>query len=334
MARRTSSTGHTIPITVRQLEVFLRVAQEGSFTRAAKALELSEPAVSLQVKQLEQVVGARLLRRIPNRPVQVTEAGERVLLTGERLFRELDALTEDLATISSGEQGTVHFAAGAAFCNWLLPPLFASFQAEHPGIAIRVETGRRDLTEGLRQQRFELVVRSAVLAVPGSSPGTGRVEGQLDDVESTHFADIDLVLVGPPGHRHAEQEVALEDLKDERLVLSKDWSAIQMIFGSKAKELGMDLNVRFEFGGIESQISAVTSGLGIAPVPYHVVATRIAERRLVVLQVKGFPMRLPWHLMWKRDQLSVAAAKFRDYLLAQRPFVESQSLLPPARPNL
>jgi DNA-binding transcriptional LysR family regulator len=292
-------------MTLHQLRLFAAVAGEQSFARAAQALYLSEATVSNQVKVLETLVGVRLLERSPGRrQVEVTEAG-RILLQGyARAFGELQAALNTIEALHGVEHGSVTFGAGSQFGSSLLPLLCGAFRRDHPGITVSVEIDQRNhLLESLRRHRLDL----AVLVDPG------------DDSELLvePLAEYEVFLVGPPGHRLAqvEQPARFTELASESLILPGYSGAVRREMERLAAQAGIALNVVLEVVNVETQIQAVTGGVGIAALTSFSLRTWLAAGQVSVLSIQGFPIRLQWHLVLPKDHLSPATATFRDYLL-------------------
>lgn len=311
-----------LPVTLRQLEVFAAVAREGSFTRAAETLVLSEPAVSQQIKTLERVVGARLLDRPPRKGVRLTEAGRRLLVACDSVFLQLEGALESAGALQRFEEGCVAFGAAEGFCGILLPSLYASFQRRKPGITIRVDMGpRRYLIDAVLRQHLDIAV----------------VTGPFDDrrLASAPFASLDLVLIGPPGHQLSVLPAArFQTLALEHIIAGEDQSStLRLALERKAADIGVKLQVSWQVGSMEAQINAVRSDLGIATLPFYGVASRIEAGTASLLQVEGFPIRLDWYLVWLPGNLSSATESFRDHLLGQRSEVEAVSLCPAPEPG-
>ena len=290
-------------LTLRQLEIFATAAHEGSFTRAARALLLSEPAVSQQIKLLESVVGTRLFARSPRRPIQLTDAGDLLLHTCDTVFDQFESTLQRLQALQGAEAARVRLGVGTSFGSYLLPPIVSAFGQKHPEIALNVGiemSGHWD--EKVRRREVDLAV----------------VTGDVDDRElvSVPFARKELVWIGLPGHPLASGDAApIEALAGERLVLGPPHSSSRKALEHLARAQGVALHPAFELAGTQAFITAVRSGMGIALVPYNAVSSPDGSP-LAVLNVAGFPLRLVWSLVWRHDdELSPAATKFRDYFL-------------------
>ncbi len=254
---RRGLTARTRSLTLRQLEIFATAAREGSFTRAARTLLLSEPAVSQQVKLLENVVGTRLFTRSPRRPIALTDAGDVLLQTCESVFQQFQATLDQLEALRGVEAARVSIGVGTSFGSYLLPPVVAAFGQKHPGInvTVRIEmSGHWD--DRVRRGEIDLAVET----------------DHVDDHELTGvpFAEKDLVWIGLSGHRLAGGEAApFESLRDERLILGPPNSSSRRALDRLAETHGVSLRPTFELAGTQAFITAVTSGMGIALVASH-----------------------------------------------------------------
>jgi len=303
-------------VTLHQLEIFAIVAREGSFTRAGEALLRSEAAVSQQIKLLEAAVGAQLLSRAPGRPVRITEAGRRMLASCEVVFQELDRTLDDLDALRRLEHGDIVLGSGPYFGSYVLPPIYASFQHRFPHIRahVRMMKGIASI-DAVRNGDVEL-------AVVGRDFGSTGLSGTL-------LARKDLVLIAPADNRLASAvDLGLDAVVGEELILAPSTSLDRLLLDRIAAENGLTLRPAFEISGVEAQVNAVLSGLGVAAVPYHVLS-RYDAARFCVLAVRGFPIRGSWSIVWRDEQLSPAGTLFRDHLLSHTAMIEATSLYRP-----
>jgi molybdate transport repressor ModE-like protein len=292
-------------MTLHQLRLFAAVARERSFARAAQSLYLSEATVSLQIKELEGLIGARLLERSPGRRrVEVTEAGRLLLRGYRRASEELEGALDRIAELQGCERGSVTFGSGSQFGSSLLPLVIGAFRRDHPGIVVGVELDRREhLVEGLRRHRLDL----AVLVDPGDEA----------DLEVEPLAEYDVFLVGPHGHRLAQpgSQAAFAELASEPLILPGYSGTVRQKMEQLAAEAGIRLNVVLELFNVEAQIQAVNSNMGIAALTSFSAAPRVAAGEVSVLRIQGIPIALRWYVVYPRDRLAPAAQGFKDFLL-------------------
>jgi DNA-binding transcriptional LysR family regulator len=278
----------------------------------------SEAAVSQQIKLLEIAVGARVLERVPGRPIRLTEAGRRLFATCESVLQHLEGTLGELEALGRLEQGQVVVGAGTYFGSYLLPPIYASFQRLVPGVrTLLFITNSTTSLAALRQGEIDL-------AIVG-----GGIED--DGLTGTQLAQKDLVWIAPRDHGLARvSNIPLGTLNADRLILSPGASPKRKSLDKVAAESGVTLQAKLELRGVEAQVTAVRGGLGIAAVPYHVMS-RYEGTSLGVLSVEGFPLRTSWSLVWRAHDLSPAATAFRDHLLSHTTQIEAASLVNGAR---
>jgi len=297
-------------LTLQQLRIFVAVAREGAFTRAATALFISGASVSEQVRSLETIVGARLFDRSPGRrDVGLTDAGRLLLPICAEFFRTLEHGLGEIQTLH--ESGaTVMVGASPLFGGYVFPRLYEAFRRRHPGITVRVEIGpRREMLDALRRGALDL---AAMSAPPG--PIEGLADGSF--LVEPFGAGTDVVLIGPPGHRLTGPRVApIRELAREAVILPAPPSPMRDTLLRLAAADGTDLRIVWEVRNLEAQIQAVVSGLGITPTMMDIVASRIDAGQIAVLNVEGFPFRFDLTLIQRREPLTAAAQAVSEHLL-------------------
>jgi DNA-binding transcriptional LysR family regulator len=302
-------------LTLHQLQVFAAVAREGSFTRAAQGLFVSEPTVSEQIKLLEQVVGASLFSRASRRPIRMTRAGEKLVEAVDQVFGRLEEALREISALQRAADGRVVFGAGRGFGAYLLPALYAAFRETNPSITVQVEFAkRRRLLDSLLKRELDLAV---VL--------------ETDDDRGltwTLLSECHVVPVGAPGHPWARHPaVPFDRLAEERIILGESPSVIGRALERRANELGVELSQGWDVEDPEAQLQAAASGLGITLVPFHMAAPRVASGVCSVLQVEGFPIPLRWFVVSPGRDLTPPAQTFRDFLLSCQDDLETATLV-------
>ena len=292
-------------LNLHQLEIFAAAAHQGSFTRAAQALLLSEPAVSQQIKLLEATIGTQLFERLPRRPIRLTDAGWVLLETCDTVFQELEATLKRIGALQGVSTARVRLGTGTGYGGYLLPPIVASFREQYPEIHVSVSIEvTPHWTEKVRRREVDLAV----------------VTGAVDDPEITAipFDHKDLVWIALSDHRLADmQSIPLQALQSERLIVGAPPSAGSRALDSLAESHGIVLHPDFELAGTEACITAALNGMGVALVPYATVLSRELPGRVAVLDVEAFPVREDRSLIWRTGDLPPAACTFRDYLLGR-----------------
>lgn len=303
-------------LTLNQLEAFATVAREGTFTRAGEVLRRSESAVSQQIKLLETSLGAKLLVRSPGRPVRLTESGQLMLASCETILKHLERTVAEVEAIGTLDRESVVIGSGPYFGSYLLPRICASFQRLMPRVTVHLQTAKgADCVEAVRRRDVEFAV------VGGEVLESGVVQ--------SHLASRDVVWIAPSNHALASRSrIPFPEVIAEKLVLAPRTSSNRRVLEKYAGRQGLRLPASLEVGGVEAQVMAVLSGLGISAVQSHVLQ-RYKDAPLSVLSVEGFPLRGSWSVVWRDHELSQAANAFRDHLLRQQAEIEATSLYAP-----
>ena len=291
--------------TLHQLRIFHAVAQNGSFARAAEALHLSPPTLSLQVKQLSETVGQPLFEQL-GKKIFLTAAGHLLAEACADIESRMERLAEDLSALQGVERGSLRLAI-LTTVKYTVPKLLGGFCAAHPGIEVAMFVGNR---EALLQR---LVSNQDDLFIMGQPP-------EQMDVISEPFADNPLVLVAPPGHPLVgKKRIAPERLRSEPFILREPGSGTRLTSEKFFAGHGITLQNRLEVGSNEAIKQTVAGGLGLAVLSAHTVTAELALGELVQLDVKGFPLIRQWHVVVPRGKrLSAAALAFKAWLFTHR----------------
>ena len=281
-------------VTLRQLRTFKTVADLKSFSLAAQQLRLSQPSVSYQVKELEEALGLPLLDRL-GKSVHLTEAGSILYSYTRRTLDVLDEAAVAFEEMRGIKRGNLRVGASTTVGIYLLPAALGAFKKLHPGIVISLEIGSR-----VRVQE-QVLLNELDLAVVGPA---------LKDPELAilPFLSDELVVVAPAGHALAGRRgLALRDLVSQPFVMREPASGSRWSLEKAARKAGAKLNVAMELGSNGAIKHAVESGLGLAVISRYACALELSSRRLVELNVKGFPIRRDWHIVHLRRRLLPAS---------------------------
>lgn len=292
--------------TRNQLRIFLAVARHGSFARAAEALSLSPPTLSLQVKQLAEAVGQPLFEQL-GKKIYLTAAGQTLAEACQDIENRMERLSQDLAALQGTERGTLKIAI-LTTTKYTVPKLLGGFCAVHPGIEVAMYVGNREsLLQRLASNLDDLYIM-------------GQPPEQMDVIHET-FADNLLVLVAPPGHPLAGlRNIPPTRLMDEPFILREAGSGTRLTTERFFASQGVTLKNRLELGSIEAIKQTVSGGLGLAVLSANTVQSELALKQLVQLDVQGFPLIRHWLVVYpKGRRLSAAATAFKAWLYEHKP---------------
>lgn len=281
---------------LERLRTLREVARTGGFSAAAEALGLTQPAVSNQIRQLEEEAGAQLLERI-GRTVRATPEGEVLIAAADRAFAALDTALDEVVRMRAEVSGTLVLATGATATRYLLPAVVAELTARHPGIDLRILTGNTvDLLPGVQDGSVDL----GLLTAP--------VEGA--PLETRFFYRDRLVCIAPPGQAPTAGAVVPADLEGRRLVLFDRAGSIR-----RAVDRWLDAADRrrirtTDIGSAEALVAYVRAGFGWSVVS-EVTARADADAGTVELRPLDPPISRDLVLVWRRDRAArpvIAAA--------------------------
>jgi DNA-binding transcriptional LysR family regulator len=261
----------------RQLAAFCAVVERRSFSQAAERLGISQPAVSLQIRTLEERLGRRLLDR-SGRRVEPTEAGLRLSRGAQRLLALESQLLEEMAGSVDGElRGRLELGASSGPGETVLPLLLCDFQALNPAVAIALTVSdTHTVVERVAARELELGV-------------VGAARRHRSVTFEPFFRDV-VVLATPPAHPFAGRTVTLAELKGEPLVLMQEGAGVRQVIEDELRAAGVrlrDLDVRLELGLQESVRSAVRAGHGVTFISRSAVETDLAAGTLAEARVEG-----------------------------------------------
>jgi DNA-binding transcriptional LysR family regulator len=289
-------------VSLRQLRVFETVARLASFTRAAEELHLTQPAVSMQVRQLEDEVGLHLFEKL-GKQISLTEAGRELFHYSRSIDQSLQEMEEVVESLKGVNRGRLSVAV-ASTVNYFAPRLLAAFHRRYPGIGLRLDvTNRERLVHQLQANTVDMVLMG--------QPPNGV------NVESEAFMDNPLVVVAPLEHPLAtEEHVDLVRLAEEVFVMREPGSGTRQAMERFFAEQGIAIRHGMQMTRNEAIKQAVRAGLGLSVVSLHTVELELETNRLVILNVEGFPLERQWHLVYRSGRrLSPAARAFRQFVL-------------------
>ncbi len=289
-------------ITFRQLQSFEAVARHASYSRAAEELHLTQPAVSIQIRQIAEVLGLPLFEQ-HGRALRLSAAGEELLATVRRLddvWNRFESAIEDLKGMKRGRLRVALVTTAMYF----LPRLLGAFCRRHPEIDIELEIANRaQIVERLRGNRDDLYIMSH--------------PPEDIDIVVRPFLENEHVIVAPPGHwATARHGLTLRDLADEPFLLREPGSGSRHAIDEFQRAQGLALRVRLSLASNEAIRDLVASGMGLAVLSRHALGRMVEDGELAIVGVAGFPLRRPWSVVHLRDKvLSLPAQAFIEELL-------------------
>lgn len=287
--------------TLRQLKVFESVARNLSYTRAAEELYLTQPTVSIQLKQLTDIVGQPLLEQIGKR-IYLTDTGRELLKVCRDTFEGLsrfEMLVSDMKGVKAGKLRV----AVITTAKYFVPRLLGLFCQRYPGIDVSLKvTNRERILQRMADNQDDIYV----LGTPPENM----------DIQIEPFLENPLVVLAASSHPLAqEKNISPQRLAEEPFLMREPGSGIRLSTEQFFAERGLRLKVRMELGSNEAIKQAVASGLGIAVLSAHTLALDRNSGELAYLDVQGFPIRRHWYWAYPKDkQLSVVARAFLKFL--------------------
>jgi DNA-binding transcriptional LysR family regulator len=288
-------------VTLHQLQVFEVAARHGSYTRAAEELYLTQPTVSMQIKQLTKAVGLPLFEQV-GKKLYLTSAGKELYATCQGIFERLNQFEMAIADMKGLKQGQLRIAV-VTTAKYVIPRLLGPFCHRYPGIDIHLEvTNHSGILDRLHENRDDLYILSQV---PTET-----------DVCSYPFLANPLVVLASQNHPLAhEQSIPMQRLSNEPFIMREVGSGtrkeVQKLFDAHK----VSVRIKLELASNEAIKQAISGGLGISVLSQHTIALEGRNSQLVILDVQGFPIPCHWyvvHLAGK--QLSIIAKTFLDYL--------------------
>jgi len=241
-------------LNLRHLEAFAAAARLRSFTKAARALHVSQPSFTVQIKQLEEELGVRLLDR-NTRSVSLTQIGHELVPVVERLLRELEGIVASTRALSSRSVGSVTIAALPSVSSTLLPSVIAEFRKQFPGIRFR-------LRDAVGKRIIDLVTSDAV------DFGVGSAEKDDADVDFTALFTDSMSAIFPATSRlRRKKSITLRELASESLILTDTESTVRRIVDQAFALIGIPVIPVQEVSYMATAIGMVRAGLGVAILP-------------------------------------------------------------------
>ncbi|MBT9612174.1 MAG: LysR family transcriptional regulator, partial [Burkholderiales bacterium] len=291
-------------LTFRQLSVFDAVARHLSYSRAAQEMHLTQPAVSMQIKQLEENVGLPLFEQL-GKKIYLTEAGRELSHYSRVIAQQLSEAETVLNDLKGLQRGRLKISV-ASTANYFAPQLLANFSQRFPTVTVSLDvTNRQALLAQLANNEMDM-------AVMGQPP-----EGL--DLVAESFMENPLVVIAPVNHPLAtDKKIPLERLQSETFLVREQGSGTRIAMERFFNQHGVQFQAGMEMSSNEAIKQAVQAGLGLGILSLHTIGLELETKRLKVLDVKGFPIMRHWYVVHRKDKrLSTVAQAFKAFLLTE-----------------
>jgi len=267
---------------IRQLRSFIAIAELGTFTAAALRVHVTQAAISMQIRQLENELGARLFVRAPRR-VMLTEAGEHLLQRARQILRDHDAALDEIAELAGAERGRLRVgSASAAVTTDILPKLLKEVRKQHAGAEITVLSGT---SEALVQQILAGEVDVAFVSLPVEARG----------ISTERLSEDQLVAIASPRHKLAKQRtISAYTLAGEKLILGERGGNTRRLIDQFFAQAGVTLHVSMELSRQAAIRRMVEEDMGVGIVPLQSVVDEVERGRLVRWWIEG--AQINWEL--------------------------------------
>jgi LysR family transcriptional regulator, low CO2-responsive transcriptional regulator len=292
-------------ITIRQLQIFESVAQHLSYTRAAELLYLTQPAVSMQIKQLESVAGMPLFERM-GKSLFLTEAGDELLIYARNISQQLAEASDVLDELRGSKRGRLNIAVATTATSFSLK-LLGEFYKRFPGANIILDvTNRASLLNHLENNTIDMVIM-------GQPP-------QGLDVEAESFMDNPLVVISPKEHELVgKKNIPLKVLQQETFIMREHGSGTRIAMERFFENSGYSISSVMEMSSNEAINEAVEAGLGLGIVSKDTLEVKLNLGQLKILDVESFPIMRHWYLVHRKGK------RFTALMTAFKNLVQQES---------
>jgi LysR family transcriptional regulator, low CO2-responsive transcriptional regulator len=289
-------------VSLRQLRVFEAAAAHRSFSKAAEALHLTQPGVSMHIKELETHAGLPLFERI-GKKLYITEAGQELLTRARDILRGLKEAEDALDGLKGLRRGRINLAV-VSTAKYFVPQLLARFGSDYPQLEIRLAVNNRNSVIE------QLVANEVDLAIMGRSP-------QSLDTIAEPFAQNPHVIIAAPEHALAsKRHIGVETVAKETFIVREPGSGTRLAMQQFFEERGVMCKVGMEMASNETIKQAVMAGMGVSFISRHTLELELQTRKLVILDVRGTPVVRQWHVAHlAKKRLSPTAAAFKQFVL-------------------
>ncbi|MBI5919453.1 MAG: LysR family transcriptional regulator [Nitrosomonadales bacterium] len=293
-----------LPITLRQLQVFESVARHLSHSRAATELYLSQPAISMQIKQVEEIIGLPMFEQV-GKKLFLTEAGREMLHYSRTVLQQIEEMESVFSEMKGLERGHLGISV-VSTANYFMPQLLAKFIQLHPSISVSLNVGNRD---AVLKQLSENISDLAIMGQPPA--GT--------DILAESFMQNPLVVIAAPTHQLAAvANIKARQLAQETFLLRELGSGTRSVAERYFASHRIPLPASMAMDTNEAIKQSVQAGMGLGIISQHGIELELETRRLCILNVEGFPIVRDWYVVHRKNKrLSTAAQALKQFLLTE-----------------
>jgi LysR family transcriptional regulator, low CO2-responsive transcriptional regulator len=293
-------------ITLHQLKVFESVARHLSYTRAAAELFLTQPTVSLQIKQLENLVALPLFEQMGKR-IYLTEAGQELYQYSRAIAQQIADMELALDELKGLERGKLNISV-VSTANYFAPHLLAKFCHRYQGVTVSLNVSNR---ENVLKQLADNLTDLAIMGLPPDGL----------DIVSESFMENPLVIIAPSDHPLCNvRKIPVKRLAQEIFLVREAGSGTRNAMERFFVEQNIKINRGMEADTSEAVKQAVQAGMGLGIMSRHTIELELITNRLKILDVDGFPIIRHWHIVHRKNKrFSKVAKTFKDFLLKEAP---------------
>jgi len=291
---------------LNQLYTFYLVVSLKSFSKAAQALSVTEPAVSIQIRSLEETLGCQLLTRI-KKSFSLTEAGRIVFGYAEKIYELASDLDLEIKKVIGDKKQSLTIGTTKYLASVLLPPLLSAFLKGAPEVSIRIEEGSSmHIVDGLVEGNYEIAI-------------TGRIPYPKNLLEKIEFTSVTIYPVASPKSRLSHKLLDISDLNEEPLIVRDKNSAIRFNTIAKMSDCKFNPKVIIESGSTDLIKEFVKQNRGYSFLPWNAIEKEIEQKELVLLNVGNMHLSFPVDIVYLKNlKLSLVAQKFINFLMTKK----------------
>jgi len=293
-------------VTFRQLRLFLALADSGSVSTAAKALHVTQPTASMQLKEVAQSVGVPLFEFV-GKKLYLTDVGKELALTARTVAQTWDAFAQSVDAVKGLSRGKLNIAV-VSTAKYFMPRLLGQFCKQHPAIDVSLEILNRDgVVQRLRENLDDLYIMSMPPA-------------DMDLRDEVFMANPLVVIAATADPLAKGKHLPLKTLSERRFIVREKGSGTRMVMEQYFRKMRFKPDIRLELGSNEAVKESVAGGLGIGVVSRHALHGRQKEHGVRVIEIEGFPLPSAWHIVHPASKkLSPVAVAFKQHLRKESP---------------